>query len=378
MGKILVIASFTPSLLNFREPMLRAFQNLGYEVVACSPDPDQDSLNSLSELNIKHISYPLQRAGQNPFADWKTIQSLTKIMKYEKPNHVFSYTVKPVVFGSIAARLAGVSHIHALITGLGTAFQGSGFKRSFLNLVVKGLYRIGLYGCESATFQNPDDKELFLNNNLVGSEKASLVNGSGVDLDYFKQRPFPAGPISFLLVARLIEEKGVRVYAEAARIVKKDFPDAIFRIVGYLDDHPGSISQAELEGWVEEGIIEFSGRTNDVRPYLANCHVYCLPSYYREGVPRSILEALAVGRPVITTDAPGCRETVNNNENGFLVSVKDAPSFAQAMLYFCNQTSMIPVLGEKSRQIAENRFDVNVVNSDIIKIMGLNPKNISG
>jgi glycosyltransferase involved in cell wall biosynthesis len=328
-------------------------------------------------MNIKHISYPLQRAGQNPFADWKTIRSLTKIMKQEKPDHVFSYTVKPVVFGSIAARLAGVTHIHALITGLGTAFQGSGFKRSFLNLVVKGLYRIGLYGCESVTFQNPDDKELFLNNNLVSSEKVSIVNGSGVDLDYFKQRPFPAGPISFLLVARLIEEKGVRVYAEAARIVKKDFPDAVFRIVGYLDDHPGSISQTELEGWIEEGVIEFCGRADDVRTYLANCHVYCLPSYYREGVPRSILEALAVGRPVITTDAPGCRETVINNENGFLVPVKDVPSFAQAMLYFCNQTSMIPVLGEESRQIAEHRFDVNMVNSDIIKIMGLNPKNIS-
>ncbi len=187
MSKILVIASFTPSLLNFREPMLRSFQKLGHEVVTCSPNPDQDSLNRLSELNIKHISFPLQRAGQNPFADWKTIRSLTKIMKHEKPDHVFSYTVKPVVFGSIAARLAGVTHAHALITGLGTAFQGSGFKRSFLNLVVKGLYRIGLQRCESVTFQNPDDKELFLKNNLVSSEKVSLVNGSGVDLDYYKQ-----------------------------------------------------------------------------------------------------------------------------------------------------------------------------------------------
>jgi len=377
MSKILVIASFTPSLLNFREPMLRSFQNLGYEVVTCSPDPDQDSLNRLSKMNIKHISYPLQRAGQNPFADWKTIHSLTKIMRCEKPDHVFSYTVKPVVFGSIAARFAGVTHIHALITGLGTAFQGTGIKRNLLNLVVKKLYRIGLYGCESVTFQNQDDRELFFENGLVSLEKVGLVNGSGVDLDHFKQAPFPDEPISFLLVARLIEEKGIRVYVKAARIVKKDFPHAIFRIVGYLDDHPGSISQMELDSWVNSGVIEFCGRADDVRPFLADSHVYCLPSY-REGLPRSVIEAMAAGRPIITTDAPGCRETVVDNENGFLVRVKDASSLAEAMLSFCNQTSMIPVLGRKSRQIAENKFDVNMVNSEIIKIMGLAPKNLSG
>ena len=377
MCKILVIASFTPSLLNFREPMLRSFQNLGYEVVTCSPSPDQDSLNRLSELSIKHISFPLQRAGQNPFADWKTFRSLTKIMKIEKPDHVFSYTVKPVVFGSMAAKATKVPHVHALITGLGTAFQGSGFKRSLLNLVVKRLYRFGLSGCKSVIFQNPDDRALFLENGLVSSEKVGLVNGSGVDLDHFKQAPFPDEPISFLLVARLIEEKGIRVYVEAARIVRRNFPDAVFRIVGYLDDHPGSISQMELDSWINDGIIEFCGRAEDVRPFLADSHVYCLPSY-REGLPRSVIEAMAVGRPIITTDAPGCRETVVNNENGFLVKVKDASSLAEAMLSFCNQTSMAPVLGQKSRQIAENKFNVNVVNSEIIKIMGLVPQNISG
>jgi glycosyltransferase involved in cell wall biosynthesis len=350
--------------------MLRSFQNLGYEVVTCSPSPDQDSLNRLSELSIKHISFPLQRAGQNPFADWKTFRSLTKIMKHEKPDHVFSYTVKPVVFGSMAAKATKVPHVHALITGLGTAFQGSGFKRSLLNLVVKRLYRFGLSGCKSVIFQNPDDRALFLENGLVSSEKVGLVNGSGVDLDHFKQAPFPDEPISFLLVARLIEEKGIRVYVEAARIVRRNFPDAVFRIVGYLDDHPGSISQMELDSWINDGIIEFCGRAEDVRPFLADSHVYCLPSY-REGLPRSVLESMSMGRSIITTDVPGCRETVINGENGFLVPAKNIPKLAEAMRAFCTNPALMTVMGNRSREIAENKFDVNQVNARIVQILGL-------
>ena len=371
MCKILVIASFTPSLLNFREPMLRSFQDVGYEVVTCSPNPDQDSLNRLSKLNIKHISYPLQRTGKNPFADWKTFRSLTKIMKHEKPDHVFSYTVKPVVFGGMAAKATKTPHIHALITGLGTAFQGSGFKRSFLNLVVKKLYRFGLSGCESVIFQNPDDKKLFIDIKLVDPQKTHLVNGSGVDLDYFKQAPFPDGPISFLLIARLIKEKGIRVYVEAARIVKREFPETTFRIVGFFDNHPESISESEMDSWVNDGIIEFCGRADDVRPFLTNTHVYCLPSYYREGLPRSVLEAMAIGRPVITTDAPGCRELVRKPDNGFLVPVKNVDAVANSMISFCKQPSLISEMGQNSRLIAEQRFDVHAINRVILNILGI-------
>lgn len=371
MSKILVIASFTPSLLNFRGPMLRAFQDLGHEVVTCSPDPDPASLAGLAALGVRHHSFPLQRAGLNPVADWRTLRAFRRILRRERPDHVLAYTVKPVVYGGLAAKWAGVPHVHALITGLGTAFQGSGLGRNLLNKLVSALYRTSLSACQNVLFQNPDDRDLFVGRGLVAAAKVTVVNGSGIDLDHFAHVPITATTPSFLLVARLIEEKGIRDYAEAARQVKADFPEAVFRLVGYIDDHPGAVGRDDLKAWQDAGILEYCGPTDDVRPFLAEASVYCLPSYYREGVPRSILEALAVGRPIITTDAPGCRETVLAGENGFLVPTRDPAALAGAMRRFCERPDLAEAMGARSRRLAEERFDVHKVNAAIVEAMGL-------
>jgi len=372
MARILVVASYTPSLVNFRGPMLQMFRDLGHEVLTCSPDPDSDTLAKLTAMGIRHIPFPLHRAGMNPLRDLHTLSALRGIMRRELPDHVLAYTIKPVVYGCRAAHQAGVPHIHALITGLGMSFQGQDPRRKILTALVSHLYRSALRFCKNVFFQNRDDRTLFESRGLVDPKRVTLVNGSGIDLDHFAHAPLPTRPpLRFLLIARLIREKGIAVYAEAARMVKAQFPDATFSVVGFFDEHPEAIRQEEMTAWCEEGILEYLGPSGDVRSQLADATVYCLPTYYREGVPRSILEALAVGRPVITTDAPGCRDTVIPGENGFLVPVRDSEALAQSMKELCREPERIPAMGLRSRDIAEERYDVHKVNECIKDAMGL-------
>ena len=371
MAKILVIAGYTPSLLNFRGPLLRRFQELGHEVAAASPDPDPASVGELERQGIAHHRFPLERASLNPLQDRRTYRALRSLIEREAPDHVLAYTIKPVIWGCQAARAAGVPHIHALITGLGTAFQQGGMKQSLLGGLVGLLYRRALSGCERIFFQNPDDRQLFLERGLVDGSATALVDGSGIDLEHFAQQPVPDGGPHFLLVARLIEEKGIRLYAEAARRIRAEFPAARFRLVGFHEDPSRGIPAAEIEAWQAAGSVEYLGPSDDVRPHLADCSVYCLPTYYREGVPRSILEALAVGRAVITTDAPGCRETVIEGENGYLVQPRDVESLVGAMRKVCREPARITELGVASRRMAQERFDVRKVNDAICEGMGI-------
>lgn len=373
MAKILMIAGFTPSLLNFRGPLLREFCRQEHSVVACSPDPDPQTLAGLKALGVRHAPFPLQRAGVNPVADWQTLRALEAIMFREAPDYMLAYTAKAVIYGCMAARRADVPSITALITGLGTAFQSAGLRQRVLNAVVSRLYGRALASCTRVFFQNPDDRKLFETRGLVDPAKALVIDGSGIDCDYFASVPVRQKDSAprFLLVARLIEGKGVRVYADAARLVRTRYPEARFRLVGYLEDHPDAIPRADLERWADAGDLEYCGPTDDVRPFMADSTVYCLPSYYREGVPRSILEALAVGRAVITTDAPGCRETVVEGENGFLIPVRDVEALAAAMLRFCQEPDLVVRMGAASRHLAETRFDVHRVNAAMLSGMGL-------
>ena len=371
MARILVIASYTPSLINFRGLLLKLFRDLGHEVLTCSPDPDDETLSNLGELGIRHIDFPLRRAGLNPLHDLRTLSSLRRIMRRERPDHVLAYTIKPVIYGCLAARKERVPHVHAMITGLGTSFQGrSPWRRALTNLVCY-LYRSALKGCEKVIFQNPDDSALFVGRSLVDPTHVAIVNGSGIDLEHFAYAPLSNQPApSFLLIARLIREKGVEVFAEAARKVKACHPNAVFRIVGYFESHPTAIKEEEMTSWAEEGTLEFLGAHKDVRGPITEAAVYCLPSY-REGMPRSVLEALAIGRPIITTDAPGCRETVNQGVNGFLVPVGDIDALAEAMSEFCQNPGRMKTMGAHSRAMAESRFDVHKVNECIRVAMGL-------
>jgi len=233
------------------------------------------------------------------------------------------------------------------------------------------LYRLALHFNQKVFFQNPDDMRLFLRKGLVRPKnQAVLVNGSGVDIDFFHPVPFPAN-VSFLLIARLIRDKGIYEYAEAAQRVKKRFPEVQFYLVGWLDSNPNCINEKDLQNWQTTGVIKYLGRLNDVRSAIEDCMVYVLPSYYPEGTPRTVLEAMAMGRPVITADAPGCKETVQEGKNGYLVPVRDAAGLAQAMERFIEQPGLIEPMGRISREIAVEKYDVRKVNSVILNAMEL-------
>ncbi|MCL4454978.1 MAG: glycosyltransferase family 4 protein, partial [Deinococcus sp.] len=218
--------------------------------------------------------------------------------------------------------------------------------------------------------ENPDDLKVFRERRLLNDpSKAVLINGSGVDVEHFRPEPLPQ-EVSFLLIARLLRDKGVREFVEAARKVRRDHPQVRFRLVGWLDDSPSSITQAEVDGWVNEGTVEFLGRLEDVRPAIAQSTVFVLPSY-REGTPRTVLEAMAMGRAVITTSAPGCRETVVDEDNGFLVPVRDAEALAQAMRRFLENPTLAAQMGARGRAVAEAKYDVRKVNRVIREAMEL-------
>lgn len=370
--RFLVVASFAESLLGFRGPLLSALQARGLEVHVAAPSlqtgqPLRATLEALG-LHVHHL--PMQRTGTNPVADMHTLWALWLLMRRVKPHHVLGYTIKPVIYGSLAAWLAGVSHRFALITGLGYAFQQQG-SRGALQALVQRLYALALARVQCVFFQNPDDQALFLQRALVApGARTCVVNGSGVDVAAFDVVPLPAGPPCFLLVARLLGDKGVREYAQAASRIRALQPNVRCLLVGWIDTNPDAIKQHELDAWVANGTLEFLGRLSDVRPAIAKCSVYVLPSY-REGTPRTVLEAMAMGRAIITTDAPGCRETVVHGHNGLLVPVSSADALTQAMLTFVEEPKLAVTMGARSRAVAEDKYDVHKVNTVMLAEMGL-------
>lgn len=373
--KFLIIAGFADSLIGFRKPLIVALLNKGLRVHVAAPDMllNQAVMSELSGLGVVSHDIPMQRTGTNPISDAKTMFALYHLMKNIKPDYMMGYTVKPVIYGSLAARLAGVPQRFALITGLGFAFMGEeDNQRSHVRTIVQNLYRTALHYCQTVFFQNPDDEALFRQLKIVSLDtNTCVVNGSGVDVAQFKVVPFvnQVAP-HFLMIARLLGDKGVREYVQAAKLVKQKYPDVQFDLVGWVDDNPNAIQQHELDGWIASGTVNFLGRLSDVRSAITNCSVYVLPSY-REGTPRTVLEAMAMGRAVITTDVPGCRETVMDCDNGFLVTVKDINALEQAMLRFIEQPELIVQMGQRSRIIAEEKYDVHKVNAKMIFEMKL-------
>lgn len=378
--KFLIISSFLPSVFNFRGKLLEAIYQQGFEVHIIAPDlvlfkTEQQKLEALGYI-VHDI--PMQRTGTNPVADMKTLGSMYRLIKTIKPDYVLSYTIKPVIYGTLAAWLAKVPYRYALITGLGYAFQNveTHSKRSIFQKLIHGLYQQALSCSHKAFFQNPDDLKLFQDLKLLSSNTpAVIVNGSGVNVTDFNVLPLPldAGQkpkISFLLIARLLVDKGVREYAEAAKIIQQQYPHVEFNLVGWIDENPSAITQQELDQWVANKTVKYWGKLTDVRPAIAESSVYVLPSY-REGTPRTVLEAMAMGRAIITTDAPGCRETVIDGDNGFLVEVKSVESLVEAMQKFIKQPELIEKMGNRSREIALHKYDVHQVNKHMMQEMGL-------
>ena len=378
--KYLIIASYPASILKFRGALIKALQDKGFEIHIAAPKFEifPEEYEDLTALGYVVHPIPMQRTGTNPLNDAKTLSALYLLMKKIKPSHVMGYTIKPVIYGSLAAKLARVPHRFALITGLGYAFQGADeqdYKKSNLQKIMHKLYSVALASTHKVFFQNPDDEALFKFMGIIKpNASTTVVNGSGVDISEYSVQPFATIDDMliprFLLIARLLGDKGVREYAQAARIVKEKYPQAQFDLVGWIDDNPDAIEQKELDNWINAGLFNFWGKLDDVKPAIAASSIYVLPSY-REGTPRTVLEAMAMGRPIITTDAPGCRETVIDGYNGYLVPVKAVEALAAAMERFIVNPALIIEMGKASRQLVEEKFDVNAVNQSMLEAMGL-------
>ena len=366
--KIIVISPKNRTTYNFRGNLIRDIIARGHEVVVIGPD--RDNLDKIQALGVKFVEIPMRKNGMNPLADIQYAKKLYKLFKVEQPDVTFGYTVKPVIYGAIAAKLAGVKHKVSMVTGLGYVFTSNSLKAKLLRVIVSLLYRIGFLCADTVVFQNNDDQNQLLRAGLLKAEKCETVNGSGVDMDIFQKADFPV-QTTFFMLSRLLKSKGVAEYLAACEKVKQQYPDVHFALLGkYEYEMQDAVEQETVERLIREGIIDRYEETNDVRPYYKACSVYVLPSY-REGTPRTVLEAMAMGRPIITTDAPGCRETVIDGENGFLVPVKDVDTLAEKMVYFIEHPKAIFEMGQNSIEYCKDKFEVIKVNKDMRKYLGV-------
>ncbi|WP_280545710.1 glycosyltransferase family 4 protein [Halomonas sp. 11-S5] len=360
------------SLIANRGDLIREMQARGHAVAAAVPRADY--LPEVEQLGIPIIPLEMSRASLAPWQDLRTLAALWQVMRRLRPRVVLGYTVKPVVYGSLAARLAGVPCSFSLITGLGLAYGEARTRRArLLRSLVSSLYRAGLAGNRAVFFQNPDDQAEFLTRGIISPGLRTVrVNGSGVNLEEYPRCPLPDGPMLFLYVGRLLRDKGVDQFVAAAERLKPVFPEARFVVVGPHDpDLPHACPAGEVAAWHERGIVEFIGGVRDVRPWLSRCHVFVFPSTYREGIPRCVLEAMATGRAIVTTDAPGCRETVLPDDNGILVPPRDVPALAAALQGLLEAPEQVARMGAASRRLAAERFDVRRVNRAMLEVMEL-------
>ncbi|MEL7608279.1 MAG: glycosyltransferase family 4 protein [Bacillota bacterium] len=370
--KVLVLASYTRSLITFRGDLIRDMIANGHTVITCAPE--EDDTGEIARLGTRFVQLPFLRAGINLLAEIKLMADYKQLFLREKPDVVFCYTIKPNVYGPPSAKGTCDAKIYIMVTGIGNAFlSGNGLKGAFLKTVSKALYRHAIQCCERVIFQNPDDRNDFLSMGLVKPEQIELVNGSGVNLTYFQAGPLPEQPV-FLMIARLLREKGVFEYLEACRLLRKSGSSAICALLGPYEQRENAITPEDIQPYIDDKSVVYWGETRDVRPFLAKCSVLVLPSY-REGTPRSILEAMACGRAVIASDVPGCRETVEHGTNGYLVPAKQPAALADAMKKLVDSPETIAQMGQESLNICRTKYDVQLVNREMLHILGLNPAN---
>jgi glycosyltransferase involved in cell wall biosynthesis len=366
---ITIVSSQAFSQINFRGPLIKRLVQTGNRVYALAPDFDDTLRRQVVELGATPVDFSMSRTGMSPLLDITDTIRLAGLLRQLKPSITLAYFIKPVIFATLAAWFVGVPRRIVLIEGLGYVFTPGNryfsFKRRLLRSIVSILYRVALRRAHAVIFLNSDDIDDFTKRKIVNVNKAIKIGGIGVDLKEWPLSPPVIEPVTFLLAARLLLEKGITEYAEAARLVKLQHNSARFILLGGLDSNPGGLPEEQINDWVAQGILEWPGHV-DVKPWLAQASVFVLPSYYREGVPRSTQEAMAMGRPVITTDVPGCRETVEEGVNGFFVPCRNSEALAQAMLRFITQPELIRTMGLASRSLAEQRFDVEVINTKII------------
>jgi len=370
---ILILCSASFSLSNFRGDLIKHLLDKGFKVYCGGPDFNENTLSLVEELGGIPVPFHLQRTGLNPISDYNTINELRSLMDEYKIDILFPYTIKPVIYGSFAAKKLNIPVI-SLITGLGFTFSRVTTKAKVLQSVTEFLYRKALKSNKAVIFQNSDDLELFKNHKIVAENQSlHVVNGSGINLEKFAFKPREHSlnsAVKFVLVARLMKEKGVELLMNAARQLKPKYPNSEFHIIGEPPENSSSaVSKKELEALNEKGVIVYHGKSNNVAKAISELDIFVLPTYYREGVPRSILEALSCGMPIITTMQPGCRETVLERRNGFLIPPKEEEPLVEALKYFLDHPEDIEAMGNESRKLAENKFDVHLINKNILDII---------
>lgn len=351
--RILLTVNLAWNILNFRIGIVRALVEAGHEVVVLAPGDG----SGLEVVGVRHIPLKMDAKGLSPLSGLAMVSQMTRHFREEHPDVILSWTIKNNIFGAMAARRVGVPFIPN-VSGLGTAFLSGGA----LQFVAETLYQRAFRKLSTVFFQNAEDRDLFTARRLVKPTQAQLLPGSGIDLTHFSPNPLPEGPPVFLMVARLLRDKGVEEFAQAARIVRTIHPGASFCLLGELDaDNRSAIPEDLLREWEAEGIIVYLGTAPDVRPHIAAAHCVVLPSY-REGAPRTLIEAAAMARPVIATDVPGCRAVVDNGRTGLLCAARSAESLAEACLQFIDMPlDARTTMGQAGRVRMENTYDEALV-----------------
>lgn len=373
--KIIIIGTTASNMYIFRSDLIRQLITKNHKVYVFVSEYTVTQIQRIKDLGADVVTYQLSRGGLNPFADIQSTIDITRKVKKINPDILFAYTSKPIIYGAWAARLAKVPHVVGMLEGLGYTFtdqpDGITIKTKLVRNIQVLLYRLSLPHLDNLIFLNPDDPLDLLEKYAINVKSTANIGGIGLNLKDYPYSEAPISPINFLFIGRLLKEKGIFELIESIRIVKKRHPNVSFTILGGLDpENMGALKEKHLNELLEEGLFEYPGYVTDVDNWIKRSSVFVLPSY-REGVPRSTQEAMAIGRPIITTDVPGCRETVVDGLNGFLVEKWNVLALADKMCFFIENPDLIRKMGSESRKIAVQNFDVTIVNRKIFEILGL-------
>lgn len=363
--KMLIASGHISSELNKRKLLVEQVVKRGVHLTLAGYE--KDVRDACAKAGASYTCIPMERTGLNPLSDVKTLWHFYKLIKRERYDVVHSYTVKPNLYSAIAARLAGVKEIYPTVNGLGYAFTGNDLKTKLIRTYICFMYKLAFSCARKVFIQNQDDADELVRRHVLPREKCVVIAGSGIDLEQYPMQE-QRNKNTFLMATRLLATKGVWTYVEAAKVVKQKHPEVVFQLAGGYDPNPDGIQEPDLQPVIADGTIEYLGHVNNMAEALAECTVFVLPSYYREGVPHAILEAMSTGRAVLTTDAPGCKETVNG-KNGFLIQPKNADQLAERMIWMIEHPEETEKMGLESRKYAQERFDVTIVNGMMMEQM---------
>lgn len=364
---IVIVNNTSIYIHRFRREFIRSLIEKGFRVTLICP---RDAATpKIEDLGATLLEFQLQQHGTNLLAELKAFWQLFRVLRRLRPDIVANFTIKPAIYGSLAARAAGVPAISSVFTGLGYYFTEDNVQRGRAARIIRFLLRLALPSNRSVIFQNGDDRDLLRRYGLVQPTQVRIVPGSGVNLSNFQRQPVPSGPEVFLLVGRMLPEKGVREFVAAAAATRAKHPHVRFQLLGGIDTSGSAIPLAEIQSWTAAGSVEYLGEVDDVRPYVAAASVVVLPSY-REGLPRSVLEAMAIGRAIVASDVPGCRETVVNGVNGYLVEVRSAEALAAAFEQLIGQPEKIERMGAESHRLVHEKFEVHAINTQLRAAIG--------